>query len=56
MKEERTLVLYLILAALGRIRLCFTVLLLCIAMALSKLYWMFSPPGFAKSNQKHYSD
>lgn len=54
--KERTLALYLILAALGRIRLCFTVLLLCIAMAFSRLHWMFSPPEFAKSNQKYYSD
>lgn len=49
-KEERTLVLYLISAAPGSIRPYFTALLLFIAVAFKKLHWMLSPPEFAKSN------
>lgn len=56
MKEEETLVLYLILAALGRIRSYFTTLFLRIAVAFNILHWMLSPPEFAKSNQKCNSD
>jgi len=51
-KEEETLALYLMLAALGRIRSHSTTLLLCIAVAFNKLHWMVSPPEFEKSNQK----
>lgn len=55
-QEERTLVLYLILAAPGRIRPYFTALLLFIAVAFNKLHWMLSPPEFAKSNHKCYGN
>lgn len=50
------MLLYLILAALGKMRPLFTTLFLCIAVISNKLHWMLSPPDFAKSNQKYSSD
>lgn len=55
-KEEETLLLYLILAALCKMRPLFTTLLLCIAVASNKLHWMLSPLDFAKSNEKYSSN